>query len=61
MGLVRKMDRRILMAKCNVYAYLNEIIEADDQFEAEQEGLRRIERDGVRADEIFEEGEEEGG
>ena len=48
------------MRKWNVYAYLNEVLEADDEFEAEQKGLERLE-DEVRAKEIFEEGEEEGG
>jgi hypothetical protein len=48
------------MRKWNVYVYLNETIEADDQFEAEQKGLEMIGSDGIRAEEIFEEGEEEG-
>jgi hypothetical protein len=41
------------MRKWNVYVYLNETIEADDQFEAEQKGLEMIGSDGIRAEEIF--------
>ena len=48
------------MRKWNVYVYLNEVIEADDQFEAEQIGLETVGR-AILAEEIFEEGEEEGG
>lgn len=43
------------MTKWNVYAYLNEDLEAEDQFEAEQKGLAILERDGIRAEEIEEE------
>ena len=49
------------MSKWNVFAYLNEIVEADDQGEAEQKGQEIFERYGIRVEEIFEEGEEEGG
>ena len=48
------------MSKWNVYAYLNEIVEADSQNEAEEIGAGIVSSD-VRAEEIFEEGEEEGG
>lgn len=45
------------MEKYSVYAYLSEIVEADDQFEAERKGLEIIERHGIRV-ELIEEEEE---
>ena len=48
------------MAKWNVYAHLNEVVEADNEFEAEQKGLEILERHGIRAEEIIEEDEAEG-
>lgn len=45
------------MSKWKVYAYLSEEVEADNEFEAEQEALRLLERDGIRAEEVCEEDE----
>ena len=44
--------------KWRVYAFLDEEVEADDQFEAEQKGVDILE-DAVRAEEIYEEDESE--
>ena len=48
------------MPRYTVSVYLHQVIEANSEFEAKLKALEMLEKDGIRSDEIFEEGEEEG-
>ena len=49
------------MPKYTVSVYLHQVIEASSEFDAEFKALEMLEKEGIRVEEIFEEGEEEGG